>query len=298
MAKSAIQKEEDKIERKRIRGAHVTTVLSIATVLFLLCVQGLMLGYAEKVSDYVKENIGFTLMIKEYTRESDIMDMKGIIDRSPYVKDSRYISKEEAAKELQEDLGQDFIEFLGYNPLLPSIEIHLKADYANQDSVAKFEDQLTRYHIVKEMYYQPDLIRLVNDNVARISIWLSIASLFILMVAIYLISNTLRLLIYSKRFTINTMQLVGATPKFIRRPFIRKSVAQGILGSLIAIACAGLCLAYLNGKVPEIITMQDSGMVLCVFASVLVAGVLFTLASSWVSVNKYLKMRNSDRLYY
>lgn len=293
-----MQKEENKIERKRIRGAHVTTVLSIATVLFLLCIQGLMLGYADKVSDYVKENIGFTLMIKEYTRESDIMDMKDIIDRSPYVKSSRYISKEEAAKELQEDLGQDFVEFLGYNPLLPSIEIHLKADYTNQDSVAKFEEQLTRYHLVKEMYYQPDLIRLVNDNVARISLWLSIASFFILVVAIYLISNTLRLLIYSKRFTINTMQLVGATPKFIRRPFLRKSMLQGILGALIAIFCAGLCLLYLNEKVPEIINKQDSGMILCVFAAVLLVGILFTLVSAWVSVNKYLKMRNSDRLYY
>ncbi len=292
-----MQKEDEQLERKRIRGAHVTTVLSIATVLFLLSIQGLMLGYTRKVSDYVKENIGFTLMIKEYTREQDIMDMKAIIDKSPFVKSSRYISKEEAAKELQEDLGQDFVDFLGYNPLLPSIEIHLKADYANQDSITKFEEELTRYHLVKEMYYQPDLIRLVNDNVAKISFWLSIASLFILIVAIYLISNTIRLLIYSKRFNINTMQLVGATPGFIRKPFLKKSLAQGLAGAFIAIVLASALLAYLNRKAPEIINAGDLPMIALVFAIVLATGIAFTMVSAWISVNKYLKMRNSDRIY-
>lgn len=292
-----IQKEDSKFEKTRIRGAHVTTVLSISVMLFLLCIQGLMLGYTRKISDYVKENIGFTLMIKEYTREQDIMDMKDIIDRSPFVKDSRYISKEEAARELQSDLGQDFIEFLGYNPLLPSIEIHLKADYTHTDSIAKFEEELTRYHIVKEMYYQPDLVRLVNDNVKKIIFWLSVASLFLLLITIYLISNTMRLLIYSKRFTINTMQLVGATPGFIRRPFIRKSVVQGFLGALIAIAAASGFLFYLNSRTPEIINGDDMGMIIRVFALVLAVGVLFTMVSAWFSVNKYLKMRNSEKLY-
>lgn len=292
-----MRKEDEKLERKRIRGAHVTTVLSIATVLFLLSLQGLMLGYAHKISDYVKENIGFTLMIKDYTREQDILDMKGIIDKSPFVKSSRYISKEEAAKELQEDLGQDFVEFLGYNPLLPSIEIHLKAEFANQDSISKFEEELTRYHLVKEMYYQPDLIRLVNDNVSKISFWLSMVSLFILIVAIYLISNTIRLLIYSKRFNINTMQLVGATPAFIRKPFLKKSLFQGIAGALIAIFLACALLFYLNGKIPEIINARDCGMIVAIFAIVLLVGISFTMISAWISVNKYLKMRNSDRIY-
>lgn len=292
-----IQEDNAKFEKKRIRSAHVTTVLSIATVLFLLCIQCLMLGYTRKVSDYVKENIGFTLMIKDYTREQDILDLKEIIDRSPFVKSSRYISKAEAAKELQEDLGQDFVSFLGYNPLLPSIEIHLKAGYATQDSISKFEEELTRYHIVKEMFYQPDLIRLVNDNVAKISFWLGIISLFILILAIYLLNNTMRLLIYSKRFTINTMQLVGATASFIRRPFLQKSMIQGLLGALIAIVVSGLGLLLMNRKVPEIINGNDLGMIIRVFVLVLLIGLLFTLVSAWFSVNKYLRMRNSDNLY-
>lgn len=292
-----IQEENAKFEKKRIRSAHVTTVLSIATVLFLLCIQGLMMGYTRKVSDYVKENIGLTLMIKDYTREQDILEMKEIIDRSPFVKSSRYISKAEAAKELQDDLGQDFVSFLGYNPLLPSIEIHLKADYATQDSIAKFEEELTRYHIVKEMFYQPDLIQLVNDNVAKISFWLGLISLFILVLAVYLLNNTMRLLIYSKRFTINTMQLVGATASFIRRPFLRKSMLQGLLGAVIAIAAASFGLIVLHNRVPEIINGHDSGMILRVFTIVLLIGLLFTLVSAWFSVNKYLRMRNSDNLY-
>lgn len=292
-----IQEDNAKFEKKRIRSAHVTTVLSIATVLFLLCIQCLMLGYTRKVSDYVKENIGFTLMIKDYTREQDILDLKEIIDRSPFVKSSRYISKAEAAKELQDDLGQDFVSFLGYNPLLPSIEIHLKAGYATQDSISKFEEELTRYHIVKEMFYQPDLIRLVNDNVAKISFWLGIISLFILILAIYLLNNTMRLLIYSKRFTINTMQLVGATASFIRRPFLQKSMIQGLLGAIIAIAVSSAGLLLMNRKVPEIINGNDLGMIIRVFVLVLLIGLLFTLVSAWFSVNKYLRMRNSDNLY-
>ncbi len=292
-----IQEENAKFEKKRIRSAHATTVLSIATVLFLLCIQGLMLGYTHKVSDYVKENIGFTLMIKDYTREQDIMDLKAIIDRSPFVRSSRYISKAEAAKELQDDLGQDFVSFLGYNPLLPSIEIHLKADYATQDSISKFEEELTRYHIVKEMFYQPDLIRLVNDNVAKISFWLGVISLFILILAVYLLNNTMRLLIYSKRFTINTMQLVGATASFIRRPFLRNSMLQGLAGAVIAIVVTTLGLVALHHKVPEIINMHDWGMIARVFLLVLAVGLTFTLVSAWFSVNKYLRMRNSDNLY-
>lgn len=291
------QEENAKFEQKRIRSAHITTVLSIATVLFLLCIQGLMLGYTKKVSDYVKENIGFTLMIKDYTREQDILELKDIIDRSPFVKSSRYISKAEAAKELQQDLGQDFIAFLGYNPLLPSIEIHLKAGYATQDSISKFEEEITRYHIVREMFYQPDLIRMVNDNVAKISFWLGAVSLIIMVLAIYLLNNTMRLLIYSKRFTINTMQLVGATPAFIRRPFLLKSMMHGLLGALIAILVASVGLIVLNSKVPEIFNLHELGMILRVFFMILAIGLLFTLISAWFSVNKYLRMRNSDNLY-
>ena len=147
------------------------------------------------------------------------------------------------------------------------------------------------------MFYQPDLIRLVNDNVAKISFWLGLISLFILGIAIYLINNTLRLLIYSKRFTINTMQLVGATPHFIRRPFIQKSLFQGFLGAVFAIIAATAGLLYMHKRVPELINAHDAGMIIRVFFIVLLVGLLFTFISAWFSVNKYLKMRNSDNLY-
>ncbi|MEG1951697.1 MAG: permease-like cell division protein FtsX [Bacteroidales bacterium] len=292
-----IQQEDEKFQKKRIRGAHFTTILSIAMVLFLLGVQGLILGYTHKISNYVKENIGFTLMIKEFTREQDILDLKAKLDSSSYVKSTRYITKEEAAQELQKDLGHDFIDFLGYNPLLPSIEIHLNAQYTHNDSIARFEKILTRYHLVKEMYYQKDLVSLVNDHVKQISFWLSSISLLILIVSITLINNTLRLLIYSKRFTINSMQLVGATASFIRRPFLLKSLLQSLIGSLIAILFLSLALFYLDTKFPDIIGTQDFSMILCVYGLLFTIGLLFTFLSAWFSVNKYLHMRNSDNIY-
>lgn len=292
-----IQNDDSKIEKKRIRGAHVTTVLSISVMLLLLCIQGLMLGYTRKISNYVKENIGFTLMIKDYTREQDILDMKAIIDRSPYVKSSRYISKDSAAQELKKELGQDFVEFLGYNPLLPSIEINLKADYTHTDSIAKFEEELTRYHIVKEMYYQPDLVKLVNDNVSKIIFWLSVATVLLLLITIYLINSTMQLLIYSKRFNINTMQLVGATASFIRKPFIIKSMIHGAIGALIAIGIASAFLFYCNSKLPAIINASDAPMIIEIFVAILIIGIVFTMVSAGFAVNKYLRMRNSDKLY-
>lgn len=289
--------EDEKLQRNRIRGAHVSTVCSIALVLFLIGIQTLMVGYTRKISDYVKENIGFTVMIKDKTREADILELKALIDRSPYVKSTRYISAKDAAQELQDDLGHDFIDFLGYNPLLPSIEVHLKADYMQPDSVALFEHEITRYHMVKEMFYQHDLVSIVNDNVRKISFWLMGFGALTLLIAVLLINNTMRLLIYSKRFTINTMQLVGATAGFIRKPFLAKSLVHGFIGAALAILLLAAGLLYLHSKVPEVISRADLPMIIGVFVLLMALGLLITLISAYFSVNKYVRMRNSDRIY-
>lgn len=289
--------EDEKLQRNRIRGAHVSTVCSIALVLFLIGIQTLILGYTRKISDYVKENIGFTVMIKDQTREQDILELKAVIDRSPYVKSTRYISSKEAAAELEADLGHDFIDFLGYNPLLPSIEVHLKAEYMQTDSVAHFEHEITRYHMVKEMFYQRDLVSIVNDNVRKISFWLMGFGALTLLIAVLLINNTMRLLIYSKRFTINTMQLVGATAGFIRKPFLLKSLAHGFAGACLAVLLLAAGLFYLHGKVPEVVSQTDLKMIGGVFVLLFALGLLITLISAYFSVNKYVRMRNSDRIY-
>lgn len=290
-------REDDKLQRNRIRGAHVSTVCSIALVLFLIGIQTLILAYTNKISNYVKENIGFTVIIKDQTREQDILDLQALIDRSACVKSTRYISAKEAAHELQADLGHDFIDFLGYNPLLSSIEVHLKADYMQTDSVAQFEENITRYHIVKEMFYQRDLVSIVNDNVKRISLWLMGFEILTLLIAVLLINNTMRLLIYSKRFTINTMQLVGATSKFIRKPFLIKSLVHGLIGPSLAVLLLSLGLVFLHGKVPEVVAKDDIFMIIGVFVLLFALGLLITLTSAYFSVNKYIKMRNSDKIY-
>lgn len=290
-------REDDKLQRNRIRGAHVSTVCSIALVLFLIGIQTLILAYTNKISNYVKENIGFTVIIKDQTREQDILDLQALIDRSACVKSTRYISAKEAAHELQTDLGHDFIDFLGYNPLLSSIEVHLKADYMQTDSVAQFEENITRYHIVKEMFYQRDLVSIVNDNVKRISLWLMGFEILTLLIAVLLINNTMRLLIYSKRFTINTMQLVGATSKFIRKPFLIKSLVHGLIGPSLAVLLLSLGLVFLHGKVPEVVAKDDIFMIIGVFVLLFALGLLITLTSAYFSVNKYIKMRNSDKIY-
>ncbi|MDR0619731.1 MAG: permease-like cell division protein FtsX [Bacteroidales bacterium] len=288
---------EKAFEKRRLRSSHATTVFSITLVLFLLGVQGIMLCYMQKVSDYVKEHIGFTVIIKEYTREQDIKELQHKIDAMPFTLSTEYITKEQAAENLQNDLGEDFIEFLGYNPILPSIEVHFKSDYLHNDSIAIFEKDITRFHIVKELYYQNDLISLVNENVKKISLYLMIFCMLTLLITILLINNTTRLLIYSKRFNIHTMQLVGARPSFIRKPFIYTGIKQGITGAVIAILLLSAGLFYISTEVPAIVSFDDIYMLSAVFLFLIFIGIFFTTLSTYFSVTRYTKMRSSDKIH-
>ncbi|MFC2087481.1 cell division protein FtsX, partial [Bacteroidota bacterium] len=218
---------ESKTTKRRLRTSYLTTIVSISLVLFLLGIMGLLLMNAKRLSDYVKENIGFTLFLNDGVKEADIIRVQKILDASGYVKETEFISKERAAQILQEDLGEDFIEFLGYNPLSASIDVKLFARYANPDSLAKIENEFKRFPIVNEIYYQENLLHLVNENVSKISIAILLFSGLLLLISLTLINNTIRLSVYSKRFIINTMQLVGATGAFIRRPFLLKAALHG-----------------------------------------------------------------------
>ncbi|MEG2337075.1 MAG: permease-like cell division protein FtsX, partial [Bacteroidales bacterium] len=287
--------EDEKYQKRRLRSSHITTVLSISLVLFLLGLQALMLVYSHKISTYVKENIGFTVVLKEFTREQDVLELKTILDSTDAVKSTRYISKEEAAKELTNDLGEDFVQFLGFNPLLPSIEVKLHADYTQNDSIADFESQIKRYHNVKEVYYEKDLVSLVNDNVKTISFWLLIISALVLFIAIMLINNTMRLLIYSKRLIINSMQLVGATSAFIRKPFLINGLVQGGIAALVASTFLGALLWYLHTQIPDVIGGSNDWIALSmVFILLISIGVIFTDISPFFAVNKFIKMRNNE----
>lgn len=254
----------------RLRSSYLTTTISIALVLFLLGIIGLLTLNAQRLSVYVKENIGFTILIKDNAREAEVKRLEKLLSTSPFIKSTQYIDKETAAQDLKKELGEDFVDFLGYNPLLSCIDVKLYADYANADSLVLVEDMIMAFPQVKEILYQKNLIHLVNDNVKRISFVLAGFALLLLLVAIALINNTIRLSVYSKRFIIRTMQLVGATKGFIRKPFLLLTVLHGFVGATLAIAMLSGLIYFTSGELAGVIGFQDLYLVLFLFAMVIV----------------------------
>jgi cell division transport system permease protein len=245
----------------------------------------------------VKENIGFQVILRDNVKEVDIQKMLKNLDASDYVKSTEFITKEEAADRLQKDLGEDFISFLGMNPLHPSINVHLRAQYANSDSLVWIEKEMLESNLVQEVVYQPSLIRQVNENVKAISLGVLVISALLMVIALALINNTIRLSIYSKRFLIKTMQLVGATQGFIRRPFVLTGIRHGIYGAIIAILLLIGFLYVLQKQLPELASLQDEKMLASLFGIVIVLGIVITWISTSMAVRKYLRLR-SDDLHY
>jgi len=292
-----MSKKDERYQRRKLQSSRATALISITLVLFMLGLLGFIVLHAQKLSEYVRENIGFSIIMKENVREAGIVQLQKTLDATPYVKSTEYITPEQAAEELQEDLGEDFIGFLGYNPLLPSIELKLRAEYTTLDSLEVIENQLLANPDVKEIYYQKDLVHLINKNIRRIGLVIFGFSALLLVIAIALINNTIRLSVYSKRFIIKTMQLVGATGSFIRRPFLWRGVMQGMIASFIAILFLGLILYFSQKELPELVNLQDIGLILTLFVFVLLAGIVLTYMSTWFAVKKYLRAQ-ADQLYY
>ena len=281
----------DKTARRRVASSSVSTVVSMSLVLFMLGCLALILINSQKLSTYVKENIRFQIYLKENTREVDIIKLKKILDAEAFTGSTDYISKKEAAKTLKKDLGEDFVEFLGYNPLPPSIDLDLKAEYAHPDSIAWIEDELLQNPNVKEVAYPPDLIREVNRNVEKITIVMLGFSALLMIVAIALINNTIRLSIYSKRFLIRSMQLVGATRGFIQRPFLVKGLMQGLYASLIALLMITGVIYLVQQQFPAFFEVQDRQTFAMLFGIVIVLGLLISGTSTWLAVKKYLRIK-------
>jgi cell division transport system permease protein len=288
---------EDKYSKRRLKTSYLSTIVGITLVLYMLGLLGLIIMHASKLSDYVKENIGFTVFLNEDVNEADIIQLQKTLDARAYIKSTEYITKEKAAADLQKDLGEDFISFLGYNPLPSSIDVRLKADFANSDSLTVLENELVKNKNVKEVSYQKSLVTMVNENLRKISLIILGFSCLLLIIAIALINNTIRLSVYSKRFLIRTMQLIGATENFIRRPFVYKGMVQGIIGSVIAIVLLVFTLYFAQKEVPELRELQDASLFIKLFIFVTVLGVIISWASTFMAVRKYLKI-NTDFLYY
>jgi len=291
-----MSRPEERLSRRRLQTSTATTIISISLVLFMLGLLGLIVLHAQKLSDYVKENIGFSVIIKEEIKETGIIEFQKKLDLEPFVKSTEYITRERAAEELTKDLGEDFIGFLGYNPLLASIGIRLNAVYANNDSLKVLEKSLLTSPLVKEVFYHKSLVDLVNQNIRKISIVIIAFTLVLLLISVALINNTIRLSVYSKRFIIKSMLLVGATQRFVRKPFVLKSLLHGFLSAVIAIILLALVLYFSRQALPELVDLQDIDMFLSLFGIVTVLGLFITGISTLFAVRKFLRISN-DRLY-
>lgn len=292
-----MKNKENGLSKTRLRSSYLTLVMSVSLVLFLLGVLGFILINARELADYFRESISFSVMLDDASKEADIRMLQKDLDAKHYVKSTKYVSKDEAAVKMKEDLGEDFVSFLGDNPLPPSIDVYLHAGFTSPDSVAKIEKYVLQYPFVKEIYYPESLLFLINENVKKISFFLLIISSFLFLIALTIINNTIRLSIYSRRFLIRTMQLVGATRAFIRRPFLIQSAFHGLLAALIAMSLLMGMLYLIEKEFFLMFTFESTNLFLLLAASLIIIGVLINIISTFFSVNKYLSI-SEDKLYY
>ncbi len=292
-----MSKNERRIYRRRLRSSYLTSVISISLVLFLLGIVGLLIINGRNINKTVRENIGFNVILKENVKDADIFQLQKILDAKPYTLSTEYITKEEAALETEQLVGGDFIEFLGFNPLPPSIRLRLRANYTRPDSVVYIEEEIMNYDQVNEVVYKKTLLYAINENIRKISLVILGFSILLTLVAITLINNTIRLSIYSKRFIINTMQLVGATRGFIRKPFLLKSLLNGFIGSLVAMSLIAGLLYLTAEELESIISFTDVNLMALLGASILVISIVINGISTFFAVNKYLNIK-TDKLYF
>lgn len=292
-----MSKKQDRISKRRLRSSYMTSIISVSLVLFVIGIIGLLVLNAQKLSRHVKENIGFSVILNDGVKEVDMIRLQKSLDASIFVKTTEYITKERAAQDLQKELGEEFIDFLGYNPLLPSIEVRLHAEYANPDSIVKIEEKLLAYPQVKEVAYQKSLIEMVNKNIRKISLVLIAFSSMLLLISLSLINNTIRLSVYAKRFLIKTMQLVGATKSFVRIPFLSRSIIHTIYSVSITYVLLGGVIYLIQKELPELAILNDIDTLAILFGGVLIIGLLIVFISTWFAVNRYLRLKSND-LYF
>ena len=271
----------------------ITSSISTTLVLLLLGLVVFFVLTAHNLSVYVRENISFSILISDDMKEADILKLQKKLNQEPFVKQSEYISKKQALKEQTEAMGTDPEEFLGYNPFTASIEIKLHSDYANSDSIAKIEKMVKRNSNIQDVLYRKELIDAVNDNIRNISLVLLALAVVLTFISFALI----RLAIYSKRFLIHTMKLVGASWSFIRRPFLRRNVWSGVLAAVVADAILMGTAYWAVTYEQELLQVITPEVMLIVCASVLVFGMVITWLCAYISINKYLRMR-ANTLYY
>jgi cell division transport system permease protein len=292
-----MSKSFEQYQKRKLVSSYFSVVLSIALVLFLLGILGLLVLNTKKMADHFKEQITISVFLKESAKAVEIDQLQKSLAMAEYTKAANYVSKEEAAEKHTEEIGENFIDFLGYNPLKNSIDVNLNADFVSPEKIEEIAAEITSKGYVDEVSYDQPLIDLLNNNVKRISLWILVASGIFTFIAVLLINSSIRLSIYSKRFIIKTMQMVGATKTFIRRPFIWTNVKLGMLGSVVALLALGAALYYMNEKFPDLGLFDDASILIILFVGVFILGLLISLVSTYLATQRFLNLR-TDELYY
>ena len=279
---------------KKTKTIYISTIFSIALVLLMLGMLGLIVVHAKNLSNYVKENIVLNIIVDEGAKETDVLAFQKQLNGNTAIKQTLYVNKEVAQHNLTKDLGEDFVNFLGYNPLLSTIDVYLKADYANTKSIDALKKSLEKNPVVKEVIYQSSLIDMVNKNISTISLIVLGFAIILLVIAIALINNTIRLAIFSQRFLIKSMQLVGATKNFIRKPFILVAALHGLIASFIAIIILLGILYYAQREIPEIVILRNYTEFGFVLIALVAIGIFITAISTLFAVSRYLRLKLYD----
>ncbi|WP_405384498.1 cell division protein FtsX [Maribacter sp. LLG6340-A2] len=287
----------EKYQRRKLISSYFSVVLSIALVLFLLGILGLLVLNTKKLADRSKEQITISVFLKEDTKEIEVEQLQKTLAMSEYTKSSTYVSKEEAAKQHSEDIGEDFVDYLGYNPLKNSIDVKLKADFVTAEKVEEIASTLGEKSFVDEVSYDRVLVSMVAKSVEQIGFWILVASAVFTFIAVLLINSSIRLSIYSKRFIIKTMQMVGATKTFIRKPFIWQNIKLGMIGAAIALLAIGGVVYYLNTNFQDFGFFDEPYILIILFVSVFLLGILISFISTYFATQRFLNLR-TDELYY
>ena len=292
-----MSQNQDRFNKRRLRSSYISVIVSMTLVLFLMGLLSTVLYHSKAIANQVQENIAFTVLLKPDAKQVMVKQFQRQLEMSDHIKSTEFISKDEAATSLEKDLGEDFINFLGFNPLTDAIDIHFQAYYTQTNAPEHIEQELLAMSVVQKVIYDKSLIRLLNDNLQKVSyLLLALSSLFAL-ISIALINSSIRLTIYSKRFLIKTMQLVGATKKFIRKPFIWKSLQHGLLASLLAIIAIEVLISSGAEILPEINRLHQANARIILYSGILIVGLIIPWACTYFAVRKYLKL-TTDELHY
>ena len=287
----------DKYQKRKLISSYISVVISIALVLFLLGCLGLLVINSKKVADHFKEQVVMTIYLNDTAKEVEVSQLQKSLALAEYSKKAVYVSKEEAAEFMKTETGEDFMDFVGYNPLKNSIDVYLKADFVTTEHLTEISENLSEKGFIEEIGYDNDLVELMNNNVKKISLWVLIISFVFTLIAVLLINSSIRLAVYSKRFIIKTMQMVGATKRFIRRPFVWQSVKLGIIGAVIALIAMGVVLYYLDITFLELRLLENTFLIAALFIGVFLLGIVITWLSTFIATQRFLNLK-TDQLYY